>query len=164
MSSLLPFPSGPDSADPCFDVSDLLQEVTEQLDEPAQRRGVQIEVDAPPYVIVRADEKRVREAFRNLLLVAMDGTSAGGEVLVTVYSEDELVEVEIAEGGADMIDASPAAAEDDTTHRRRIAEVQELLAADGVELDIADCPDGGAAYIVQFPRPGALDKKSRQAA
>ncbi len=167
MGTLLPFRHGNGSNESTFDVSDLLQEVAERLEFHAMRRGVQVEVDAPPYAIVAADPQRMQDVFRQLLTVAIDATSAGGDVVVTAFHEEDGVEVEFAEGGADMIDSpqanvtSPAEAE---ALEKRLADVRRLLAAEGVELEIRECADGGKAYTLQLARPGQADAESLRAA
>jgi signal transduction histidine kinase len=105
MDTFVPFRNGQEADRPCFDVSDMLQELAERLESYGLRRGVEIEVDSPPYVIVLAEPARMRQVFSQLLTLAIDATPPGGDVIVTAYQEEEIVEVEFAEGGAEMVDS-----------------------------------------------------------
>jgi hypothetical protein len=164
MSSLLPFRNGHGSGECCFDVSDLLLEVVESQEEHALVRGVQVEVDAPPYVMVHADQGRMRLVFGHLLAAAVEDTPAGGEIVVTAYHEESLIEVEIAAGGGDGAQAAAGQEAPAAAARPWISEVHRLLSAEGAELQIWERSDGGTAYLVQLPRPGGWDRRARQAA
>jgi signal transduction histidine kinase len=167
MASFVPFRNGQGSDRPSFDVSDVLQEVAERLEIYAMRRGVEVEVDSPPYAMVSADPAPMRQVFSQLMTLAIDATSPGGEVIVTAFHEEEGVEVEVAAGGAEMIDAPSAAASspiETAAAAKRLADARRLLAAEGVELEIRDCADGAKAYIMQFGRPGTQDAESLRAA
>ena len=153
MNRLLPFRFG--SGECCFDVSDLLLEVVESLDQQALGRGVRVEVDAPPYVMVHADQGRMRLVFEHLLSAALGGSLAGGEVLVTTYHEQAMVEVEIAVSGGNGNSA-------DTRHW--LTEAHRLLSAERAVLKIWRRSGGELAYLVQLPRPGRADNDVCEAA
>jgi C4-dicarboxylate-specific signal transduction histidine kinase len=167
MASFVPFRNGQESDRPSFDVSDVLQEVAERLEIYGMRRGVQVEVDAPPYAMVSAEPARMRQVFSQLLTLAIDATSPGGDVIVTAFHEEEGIEVEFAEGGAEMIDAPGVSANspvETAASEKRLADARRLLAAEGVELEIRQCADGAKAYILQLGRPGTQDAESLRAA
>jgi signal transduction histidine kinase len=167
MDTFVPFRNGQEADRPCFDVSDMLQELAERLESYGLRRGVEIEVDCPPYMIVLAEPARMRQVFSQLLTLAINATPPGGDVIVTAYQEEESVEVEFAEGGAEIVDSPDVAVGDEaeeSTSETRLAEIRRLLAAEGVELEIRDCADGAKAYILKLGCPGTEDAESLKAA
>jgi signal transduction histidine kinase len=163
MDTSVPFRNGQEADRPSFDVGDVLQELADNLETYGLRRGVQIEVDAPPFAMVLAEPARMRQVFSLLLTLAVDATPPGGDVIATAYHEEDGVEVEVAEGGAEMVD-SPDASAESSEAQERLAEVRRLLAAEGVELEIRDCADGGKAYLLKFGHLGAGDAESLRAA
>jgi hypothetical protein len=142
----------------------LLQEIANSAEMLATRHDVTVDVDAPPYIMVVADKQRMGEAFQRLLAAAIAGTPPGGEVVMAAYADDEGVEVEIAEGGADMID-SPESIDANAAMEERLAEIRGLLSSEGIELQTSQCADGGTAYTVYFASPGETpDQESQKAA
>lgn len=163
MDTFVPFRNGQEADRPSFDVGDVLQELADNLETYGLRRGVQIEVDAPPFAMVLAEPERMRQVFLQLLTLAVDASPPGGDVIVTAYHEEDGVEVEVAEGGVEMIDPPDASAESNES-QQRLAEVRRLLAAEGVELEIRDCADGSKAYLLKLGHPDAGDAESLRAA
>lgn len=164
MDSFFPFRNGPGADPPSFDVSDELQEVAERLEMYSLRRGVQIEVDAPPYAMVKAQRSRIRQVFWHLMTLAVDATSPGGDVIVTAYQDDKGVDVEFAEGDADGTSEFGVSARASRAARQRLDDVRRMLAAEQLHLQIRECADGTRAYILQLRHPDAPDSESRRAA
>ncbi|TVS20770.1 MAG: sensor histidine kinase [Planctomycetaceae bacterium] len=164
MDTYLPFRNGAGAERPSFDVSDELQEVAQRLEIYALRRGVQIEVDAPPYAMVTAERSRMRQVFWHLMTLAVDATSPGGNVIVTAYQDDQGVDVEFAEGDAAILSSSDVSARVSSAAGQRLDDVRRMLAAEDVHLQIRECADGTRAYILQLRHPDAPDSESRRAA
>ncbi len=164
MDSYFPFRNGSGAEPPSFDVSDELQEVAERLEMYSQRRGVQIEVDAPPYSIVKAERSRMRQVFWHLMTLAVDATSPGGNVTVTAYPDDLGVDVEFAEGDSQVLTAPGIPACASRADQQRLEDVRRLLAAEQIHLQIRECADGTRAYMLQLRHPDAPDSESRRAA
>lgn len=169
MSSLLPFPplSAAEAAE--FDISDLLQEICEALERESLRRRVPIEVDAPPYTMVRGDRRTLRQLLMRLIGNALSASPVGSQIVVTAYSDDEGVEVEVADDRSETIDvligsglATVAGAGD--ARPMPWSEVQQIAAACGGRVYATPCPEGGVAMSVQFPRLTDADESSRRAA
>ncbi len=169
MSSLLSFPS-PSSADIAdFDISDLLQEVCEALERESLRRRVPIEVDAPPYTMVRGDRRTLRLLLTRLIGNALSASPAGSEIVVTAYSDEQGVEVEVADDRSEpvelLIDSGLAGVAGAGEARPMPwSEVQQIAAACGGRISVSSCPEGGVAMSVQFPRITDADTGSRRAA
>ena len=169
MSNLLSFPPQPESDLPEFDISDLLQEVCESLERESWRRRVPIEVDAPPYTMVRGDRRTLRLLLIRLIGNALSASPPGSEIVVTAYSDEEGVEVEVADDRSEPVElligkglATVAGAGD--ARSMSWSEVQQIVAACGGRISVAPCPEGGVAMTVQLPRRSDGDKSSRRAA
>ena len=169
MSSLLPFPpqSAADIAE--FDISDLLQEVCEALERESLRRRVPIELDAPPYTMVRGDRRTLRLLLMRLIGNALSASPAGSEIVVTAYSNEEGVEVEVADDRSETVElligaGLPAVAGAGDARPMPWSEVQQIAAACGGRVSVVPCPEGGVAMSVQFPRLSDADESSRRAA
>ncbi|NLF69694.1 MAG: HAMP domain-containing histidine kinase [Candidatus Anammoximicrobium sp.] len=169
MSSFLPFSHQSEADVGEFDVSDLLQEVGEALERESLRRRVPIEIDAPPYTMVRGDRQTLRLLLTRLISNALSASPPGGEIVVTAYSDEQGVEVEVADDRSESVELlidSGLVAVAGTGDVRAMpwSEVQRVAAACGGRISIAPCPEGGVAMSVQFPRLSDADTSSRRAA
>ena len=169
MTSLVPFPPQPSADLPEFDISDLLQEVSDALERESLRRRVPIEVDAPPYTMVRGDRPRLRVLLTRLIGNALSASPAGSQIVVTAYSDEDGVEVEVADDRSETVElligaGLPAVAGAGDARPMPWSEVQQIAAACGGRVSVVPCPEGGVAMSVQFPRLGDADESSRRAA
>lgn len=167
MSSLLPF--SPDRDKTCdVDVSDLIGEVCGMLESSEFRRGIFLDIDAPPYTIVRGDRQQLRRLLHELISNALHVTPRGGSVVVSAFCDDEFVELEVADSSVgirrDLPDDSDEALGNDPARLQGWREICAIVANHGGEIYIADCPDGGIALTVRLPHARAFDSKSRKAA
>jgi signal transduction histidine kinase len=88
-------------------LSDTLQSGLTMHEERAARSDVTIELDVPPdEIVLRADERKLRQVVFNLLSNAIKFTPAGGRVRVSAREDADTVQVAVADTG-------PGIAEDD---------------------------------------------------
>jgi signal transduction histidine kinase len=167
MSSLVPFPPHPSADLPEFDISDLLQEVGDALERESLRRRVPIEVDAPPYMMVRGDRRELRVLLTRLIGNALSASPAGSQIVVTAYEDEDGVEVEVADDrseSAELLLSEGLAATAGDARPLSWLEVQQIVARCGGQISVAGCPEGGVAMTVRFPRRTDEDAGSRKAA
>lgn len=167
MSSLVPFPPLADL--PEFDISDLLQEVSEVLERESLRRRVPLEIDAPPYTMVHGDRRQLRVLLVRLVGSAITASPAGSQIVITASSDEDGVEVEVADDRSESVElllneGLPAIAGGGEPRPMPWAEVQQIVAACGARISVTSGPDGGAAMSVRFPRVTDDDTGSRKAA
>lgn len=170
MSDVLRFLPHGEPTDQNFDVSDLIQEVCESLDTQSVRRGISIEVDAPPYTMVEGDRERLWAVLEQLFSGVLEATPISGGVVVTAYSDDEHgVEIEVAGSRSDSFEqfksrgvSAGTANEDQQAAERLSSEVRRIVATSGVEICASECPEGGVAFTIQIPP--STDNESRKAA
>jgi len=167
MSSLVPFPPLADL--PEFDISDLLQEVADVLELVSLRRRVPIEIDAPPYMMVHGERRQLRGLLIRLIGNALTANPAGSQIVVTAFSDEDGVEVEVADDRSESAELLHL----DPRHGPRLAAFgnrsqplaqQQIVAACGARISVSGCPEGGVATTVQFPRVRGKDAESRKAA
>lgn len=167
MTSLVPFPPLPSADLPEFELSDLLQEVCDALERESLRRRVPIEVDAPPYTMVRGDRRQLRVLLIRLIGNALSASPAGSQIVVTTYSDEDGVEVEIADDRSESLELllgdglAPGAGD---ARPLSWSEVRQIVAGCGAQIFVAGCPEGGVAMTVRFPLVTGEDGGSRKAA
>jgi signal transduction histidine kinase len=137
---------------------EVVQEVIKTLAPQLDAQGIQADVDVPLQASAWADRDMLRRAILNLALNAIDAMSDGGELTITAYQSSGGLELEIADSG-------PGVAQE---HRARVFEpffttkstgtglglaiVERIAAAHGGEVRLMNCPEGGAAFTLRFPR------------
>lgn len=141
-----------------FVVGDLVEEVCDSLGPQLEAQMVDVEVDVPPQTLLTADREMVRRALLNLVLNAVDVMPSGGDLVITSYDGAQGFEIEVADSG-------PGLSEED---QRRVFEpfyttkphgtglglavVYHVAEAHGGTVTAANCPEGGAAFTIKFPR------------
>jgi len=148
-----------------FVVGDLVDEVCDSVGPQLEAQMVDVEIDVPPQTLLTADREMVRRALLNLVLNAVDAMPEGGDLVITSYEGSRGFELEVADSGPGL------SAED----QRRVFEpfyttkphgtglglavVYHVAEAHGGTVTAANCPEGGAAFTIRFPR-----KQTRAAA
>lgn len=141
-----------------FLVRDLIDEVCESLGPQISAQAIDVEIDAPPTMLVSADREMLRRALLNLLLNALDAMSRGGEVVITAFRSRGSFELEVADSGPGLHDdVRRRAFEPFYTTKSGgtglgLAIVERVVAAHGGSVTAVNCPEGGAAFTLQFPQ------------
>ena len=120
--------------------------------------GIATTIDVPQGVMVLCDHELLCQAIRNLTLHAVDAMPAGGEIVVTSYAGPHGVELEVADSGGGLPDAtrrqafSPRFSGKSSGSGLGLALVERICALHGGDVVAANCPEGGAAFTMRFPR------------
>jgi signal transduction histidine kinase len=142
-----------------FVVGSLVDELVESLEPQMLAQAVDIEIDIPPQTIMRADREMVRRAVLNLLLNALDAMPRGGSIVVTSFESRRGFEIEIADSGPGVSGEQrkrmfePFYSTKESGTGLGLAMVQHVAEAHGGRVDVRNCPEGGAAFTLFFPRP-----------
>ncbi len=80
-----------------FDLSVVVSEVAEMLDNTAD--NVRIERDVQEGIEIVADEQKIRQLLWNLATNAVEAVGEGGEVRLSVYTDDESVILKVSDSG-----------------------------------------------------------------
>jgi signal transduction histidine kinase len=135
-------------------VEDVLGSLMPQL--AAQR--VSTVIDIPENLVISADREMLRRAILNLALNSLDAMPSGGELVATSYVGPRGVELEIADSGCGLSDETLCRATEPFYTTKGggtglgLAIVDRIVQAHGGEVQIANCPEGGAAFTLKFPR------------
>ncbi len=170
MNAVLPFPSHGESPSQALDLSELIHEVCDDLDAKRVASRVSIEIDAPPYTMIHADRACLRQAIESLLLATFAASPLGSDVVLTTFSDETGVELEIASGGAfpavgaSRTDSSAEGLVSGASWQGIWSEIRRAVHRDGAEISMGDCPDGGLAFTLHFPRAAGETDKARRAA
>jgi signal transduction histidine kinase len=142
-----------------FDLDSLVMEVCESLAPQLDAQGIRMELDIPVHLAVNADRNMMRRATLNLILNALDAMPQGGELAVTGLCGPQGVELEIADSGPGIAgDANRQLFEPFFTTKSGgtglgLTIVDRIAAAHGGSVDVANCPQGGAAFTIRLPAP-----------
>ena len=145
-----------------FLVRDLIDEVCESLDPQLAAQAVEVEIDVPPRTLLSADREMVRRAVLNLVLNALDVMPSGGELVVTSYEGTAGFEIEVADSGPGLSAEQqkrlfePFYSTKETGTGLGLSVVAHVAQAHGGTVTAVNCPEGGAAFTIQFPRQTTL--------
>lgn len=141
-----------------FVVSDLVEEVCESMAPQLEAQGVDVDIDVPPNTLLWADREMVRRAVLNLVLNALDVMPAGGDLVVTSYEGAGGFELEVADSGPGLTEEQKAKLFEPfyTTKQQGtglgLSVVSHVVEAHGGVVTADNCPEGGAAFTLKFPR------------
>lgn len=139
-------------------VRPIVDEVCAMLTPQLAERDIETAIDVPRQLCLMADRELLRSALLNLALNAVDAMQQGGRLVVTSYIGPRGLELEVADSG-------PGLSED--TQRQifepffttklggtglGLATVQRIARAHGGDVVAMNCPEGGAAFTLRFPR------------
>jgi two-component system sensor histidine kinase HydH len=68
----------------------------------ARRRGISLALEPSPPVIIRADGEKLRQAFLNIVLNAIQATPAGGGVTISLIQERNGLDIRFTDTGSGM--------------------------------------------------------------
>lgn len=159
VNDLLSFTRDRDPQWRAFNLRDLVYDVCESLRPQFDAQGVTVELDAPHGQMSLADPDLLRRAILNLVLNALDAMPDGGQLVVTACNGPEGVELEVADSG-------PGVAPQDCERIFEpfyttkcggtglgLAIVARIAEAHGGRVWVRNCPEGGAAFTIEIPRP-----------
>ena len=158
VNDLLNFTSHREPQRTTFLVRDLVDEICDALQPQLDAQGIELSIDVPPDALAHADREMVRRAVLNLTLNAIDALPSGGDLVVTSYDGPHGFELEIADSGPGLTPEQLARIFDPffttkpTGTGLGLAIVQRIVEAHGGRLTALNCPDGGAAFTMEFPR------------
>lgn len=161
VNDLLAFSANRQPNSTSFPVEDLVKEVTDSLAPQLDAQAVEVEIDVPPNTLLWADREMIRRAVLNLVLNALDVMPQGGELVVTGCEGEDGFELEIADSGPGLDEDQqsrlfePFFSTKETGTGLGLSVVAHAAEAHGGTVIGENCPQGGAAFTIRFPRPFA---------
>ncbi len=138
---------------------DLVTATYESVRPQLEGQGIRVEIDVPPDMTLWADREMLRRALLNLVLNAVDEMGQGGILTITAVDTGQGIELEVADDGPGIDDEIlPRLFEPFFTQKVHgtglgLAIVGRVVEAHGGNAQAANCPDGGAAFTLRFPKP-----------
>jgi signal transduction histidine kinase len=157
VSDLLHFSSDREPQRLTFGLARLIDEVCESLAPQLTAQGIRLAIDCPPKLGAAADRDMLRRAVLNLVLNAIDAMPDGGELAITCCRTAAGIDIEVADSGPGIADGhlerlfEPFFTTKSSGTGLGLAIVERIAAAHGGEIDVANCPDGGAAFTLRIP-------------
>lgn len=146
-----------------FLVGDLVEEVCESMAPQLESQGVELDLDVPPNTLLEADRELVRRALLNLVINALDVMPSGGDLVITAYDGGAAFEIEVADSGPGLSDEQskklfePFFTTKDRGTGLGLSVVRNVAEAHGGRVSAENCPEGGAAFTLSFPRRGTME-------
>jgi signal transduction histidine kinase len=158
VSDLLQFTSHREPLWGRFDIGQVVRDVLESMAPQLNAQGIVTELDVPTGMWLLADREMFRRAMLNLVLNALDAMPQGGELDITCWSGPAGVELEVADSGPGIDDRSrkrlfePFYTTKQNGTGLGLAIVYRIAEVHGGCVRAANCPQGGAAFTLVFPR------------
>jgi signal transduction histidine kinase len=141
-----------------FVVGDLVNEVCQSLEPQLEAQMIDVDIDIPPNTLLTADREMIRRAVLNLVLNAIDAMPGGGSLVITSYDHAGVFELEVADSGPGLTDEAKRRAFEPFYSTKQngtglgLAIVYHVAEAHGGTVTAMNCPEGGAAFTIKFPR------------
>ncbi len=141
--------------------SEVVQTALDSLQPQLAAQGVNFHFNLAEADPLPIDSEMLRRAIVNIVLNALDVLPNGGELLLTTVLTPDRWELEIADNGPGWSeDALQRAAEPFFTTKHNgtglgLSIVERIMESHGGELWLQNCPQGGAAITLSFPRDAA---------
>jgi signal transduction histidine kinase len=138
-------------------VRELVEDICHSLAPQLEAQEVRPEIDVPPQATVLADRDMLRRAVLNLALNALDAMPDGGQLAITGVDGLQGFELEVADSGQGLSDEvrrrafEPFFTTKNSGTGLGLAIVEHIVQLHGGSVLAQNCPDGGAAFTLQFP-------------
>lgn len=145
-----------------FLVCSMVEEVVNSLSPQLDAQDVEVDIDIPPNTLLLGDREMLRRAVLNLVLNSLDAMPSGGQLVVTSYDGVAAFELEIADSGPGVSEEQrhrlfePFYSTKDTGTGLGLAIVQHAVEAHAGTVEVANCPEGGAAFTLRIPRQSTM--------
>ncbi len=138
-------------------VRELVEEIQAGLMAQLATQRVSTVIDVPERLVVVGDREMLRRAILNLTQNALDAMPQGGELVITSFAGKRGVELEIADSGTGLSPDGLARAfqpfySTKSSTGLGLAIVERIAQAHGGDVCVCNCPEGGAAFTLRFPR------------
>ncbi len=138
-------------------MSEFLNDVTLQIKSQAETKGIQLEKRIESLPEMKIDKAQLKQALLNLLLNAIEATSAGGNIFINAYSEAQEARIEIADTGIGIPEENLSKIFDlyfttkDTGTGIGLALVNRIVTEHGGRIEVTSQEDKGTSFILSLP-------------
>jgi len=157
VTDLLQFTIDKDVEYHTVELDTMVQDICGDLSPQLEAQRVNAQVDIPHNFCLRGDQGMLRRAILNLVLNAIDVMPAGGDIVVTACPGARGVDIEVADSGPGIAEATRSQVFEPFFTTKQdgtglgLAIVQRIAEAHGGNVEVANCPEGGAAFTISIP-------------
>jgi signal transduction histidine kinase len=158
VSDLLHFTADREAKLEPIDAAEVVRTSLDSLQPQLAAQGVNFHFNLTDGDSLPIDSEMLRRAIVNIVLNALDVLPSGGELHITTVMTPDRWELEIADNGPGWSEeALQRAAEPFFTTKHNgtglgLSIVERIMESHGGELWLQNCPEGGAAITLSFPR------------
>lgn len=140
-----------------LDLAECIRSVAQNLDAQAQHAGVVIENDLAGPLWVTGDEQRLAQAFRNLMVNAIEAMPRGGKLRIHATTEENHLMLHFSDTGPGFTESALAHGTELFFSEKEggmgvgLNIVASIVAAHGGRLEMKNEPKSGAVIIVSLP-------------
>jgi signal transduction histidine kinase len=140
-----------------LDVAETVQNVITSLEAQARHAGVELEIDLQSPLWSQGDAQRLSQAFRNLLINAIQAMPRGGKLRVSAEKNAESLSLTFADSGPGFSEAALARGTELFYTEKEggmgvgLNIVASIIEAHGGRLSLQNDPKGGAVVSVSLP-------------
>jgi len=124
----------------------------------ARQRGIRLVLeDIPTAAVIRADGEKLRQAFLNIVMNALQATMAGGNVTISVGRSDDGYEIRFRDSGCGIEDAALAKIFDPFFTTKAdgtglgLAVTKKIIEGHGGQLSVTSETGKGTTVVVSLP-------------
>jgi len=149
-----------------IELAKLAAELRDLYEDTAEAAGVQLHVDIPAGLIVDADRDRLRQALANLVDNAIKYTPRGGRVELTASSDQQAVQIRVADTGGGISESDLPRIFDrlyrgDQSRATRglglgLSLVRAYVEAQGGTVAVTSAPGKGSTFTITLPNLSRL--------
>jgi signal transduction histidine kinase len=150
-------------------VREVVDDVCQSLAPQMEAQEIAAEIDVPVDAAVLADRDMLRRAVLNLALNALDAMPDGGRLVITGVDGHQGFELEVADSGEGLSDEvrrrafEPFFTTKNSGTGLGLAIVEHIVELHQGRVLAQNCPDGGAAFTLQFPSEAVLQAEAKAA-
>jgi len=144
-----------------IDLSDLVRDLVDQFQIPAEAEGVSLTAELPEICLIRADRTQIERLITNLLSNAIKYTPTPGEVLVSLAEDGDRAKLSVRDSGVGIAqDHLPhifdrfyrvPSADPEKGLGLGLSFVAWIVRAHGGTIEVASEPGKGATFTVWLP-------------
>ncbi len=149
-----------------FGLARLLEEVCQSLAPQLTAQGIQLHLDCPEQLGLRADRDMLRRAILNLVLNALDAMTSGGLLTITVCRSGGGVDIEVGDSGPGIAEQvshqlfEPFFTTKSSGTGLGLAIVDRIALAHGGRVFAQNGAEGGAAFTLSIPQSASTKEKA----
>ncbi|MDA7951063.1 MAG: ATP-binding protein [Pirellulaceae bacterium] len=158
VNDLLHFTSDREPTLSTFFLAELCHQIKDSLLPQFEAQGIQVEIDISENFQVEADRDMLRRAILNLVLNGIDVMPNGGRLAITAWEKNNIWGLAIADSGKGVSQESQANIFEPFYSTKSngtglgLAIVARTVEVHHGTVTVDNCPDGGAAFTLSFPR------------